>query len=262
MLGDDVDHLDGQAEVYIKSICLDAFRANLEELLAQQPSLSEAQCTEIRARAATTAVGQTHIRHFTGTSQVAYHKQVRAAFTNHTAPAEHMSDCPFLTFCVTHNGYRGPHAVAGEVYCIIYTDAGGWITSVPKESRIPKENGKSIFTIHDVALRDTAVAATTLAMPPAALASPTALETYLRNHLRLWSMQMIGPAPMMDNCISANEDRFVFAKRTFHYTGPRSNDIVTMFGRLNTEFGIRMDIKYGRSAATHFNVKTISWERV
>jgi ElaB/YqjD/DUF883 family membrane-anchored ribosome-binding protein len=268
MFGDDLEYFDhdsGRTERHIKQLCLEKLRANLEPVLAQHTTLSDAQRTEIRTRIESIPVESTHIRNFQGASQIAYYTAIRAAYASHTTPSEHISDCPFVTFGVTYNNYTAPHAVRGEVYCILYTEASGWITAVHKDSRIPSDNGKSVFTIHDTAIHDEAVAVNALAMPHEALVSPANLETYLRNHFRLWNENALhavyGIAPVMDSCIQAYEDRFVFSKRAFHHTSTSANDIERMIPRLNEEFGIRIKVNYCRPGAMHFGVKKIEWVR-
>lgn len=267
MFGDNLEYFDTDSaytESHIKQLCLETLRANIEVLLAQHTTLSDHQREEIRTKLATVTSGATHIRNFRGVQQLSYYKNIKAAHASHTAPSEHVSDFAFLTFGVTYGGYSAPHAVRGEVYCLIYTESAGWLPAVHKDSRIPIDNGKSVFTIHDTTVRDAAVAVGAVAMPREALVSPVNLERYLRNHLQLWneSAQADGPAPIMDPCIQAYDDRFKFSKRIFNHTTPRSNDIERILPRLNEEFSIRIKVTYCRPSKDYFGVKKIEWVRV
>lgn len=270
MFAENIDHFvsdpargEARSESLIKQLCLETLCANLDTVLAQHAdTLSLAQSDEIRIRLETLTAGATHIRNFQGVSQASYYKELRTAFVNHTVPSENMTDSPYLTFCVTYSNYTAPHAVCGQVYCVMYTDASGWMTAVHKDSRIPADSGKSVFTIHDTGIRDRAAAVGALAMPLEALRSPANLETYLQHHIRIWS-EPIGDAlaPIVDPCINAYEDRFVFSKRTFNYTSTRANDIQRMIPRLNERFGIHLKVTYCRPGALHFGVKKIEWTR-
>ena len=78
------------------------------------------------------------------------------AHMNLCASKEHISDFPFLTFCIVHEGFVPPsdmkippeYLVPGTVFAIFYTDVRGKFDAIPKESRISRVNDKTHFTIH------------------------------------------------------------------------------------------------------------------
>lgn len=83
------------------------------------------------------------------TSRKNYFRELRSAYLRGTAPAEHVSDAPFLTFVVVQN-YTDDGAIPGQVYCIFYTNTQGDRDTVHLESRIAVDNGRSIFSVHEI----------------------------------------------------------------------------------------------------------------
>jgi hypothetical protein len=60
-------------------------------------------------------------------------------------------------------------------------------------------------------------------------------------------------------CIQSNKERFSLPKSSFHYVGPKQNDVHMICERMGHEFGVKMKITYTRSGADFFNVKKIEW---
>jgi hypothetical protein len=54
---------------------------------------------------------------------------------------------PFLTFCVTFPEYQHELAVPGQVVAIFYTEQEGFYPSIHLESRLPKQDGQTHFTL-------------------------------------------------------------------------------------------------------------------
>jgi hypothetical protein len=167
-----------------------------------------------------------------------------------------------VTFLVVYRGYRGEGASPFHFYVIFYTDAtpgAFYIRSTHLESRIPKTNGKSIFSISNRALNIPLAAAGVTGFSDVSLASPRAFELALREYLTHWRT---ATHLEVSREISSVESRFAMDKATFHYISPRNNDVEVICGRVGTEFGVRLQTKYGRGTAGaggHFNLKSISW---
>jgi hypothetical protein len=88
-----------------------------------------------------------HIRRFQGESQLNYYKDQRRAIETDTTCREHMDDFPFLTFCITYPEYQHELAVPGQIVAIFYTEEEGFFPSIHLESRIPKQDGQTHFTL-------------------------------------------------------------------------------------------------------------------
>jgi len=249
------DMTDRQKGTY----CLGIFQQehNLAQL-REAPFLTAEQKQEILGFLGS-ANPDTHVRNLTGTSQLAYFKDLLQAHETHTTPAEHISDCPSMTFVIPHRGYRGIGSNPNHVYVLFYTYASSGarqIVTAPLLSRIPKTNGKSIFSQHELATQTTVVAGGGLTFDEASIASPARFEAALREYLRLYTtQQVLGVSPFL----VSNNDRFKFLKETFYYTSPRQNAVKDILRRVGPEFGLSLKIHYARSADTYFNVKKITW---
>jgi hypothetical protein len=255
-----------------KEFCIGYLQANLN-LIRESNLLSPEQKEEILARiesipshiedpiARRAAIGATHIRNLVGNSQLTYYNELKSAHQNGTTPAEHISDCPHMTFVVIHPGYRGVGAHQYHFYVVLYTDAGAgmeYIRSTHLASRIPKTTGKSIFSISDSATSEPLVAAGATGFCSANLATPAAFETALRQYLTHWMT-----STLTVSCeIQSVGARFSLDKAAFHYTNSKNNDIEQICRRVEHDFDIELRTKYARCSAGadgHFNLKSISW---
>jgi hypothetical protein len=137
----------------VKELCLGTLRADDCRLVREFDNINNQQREEILGSLVhVNARRDCHIRYMKDTSSTSrknYFKELHKAFIRGTAPAEHVSDAPFLTFVVVQN-YREDGAVPGNVYCIFYTNARGDNDTVHLESRIAVDNGRSIFSVHDI----------------------------------------------------------------------------------------------------------------
>lgn len=172
------------------------------------------------------------------------------AHASHTVPENIVSDFPFLTFCVTDTA----------VYCVCYTRASGSLDAIPLEKRIPRENGKSIFSIHDANVAADAAGVAGVTLPTHALRSPADFEVCVRE---LLTHCMNSQHVVYDPCIRTVDERMRFDKSAFHYESRTHNDLITVCERLGTEFGINIKIDYstGRLARTYFGVNAFTWTR-
>lgn len=90
---------------------------------------------------------QVHVRRFQGTSHPHYFKSMLEAVATSTTINEHIDEYPFITFCVTYPGYDHESAVPGRVFAIIYTTSVGLHPAINLNSRIPKQDEKTHFTL-------------------------------------------------------------------------------------------------------------------
>ena len=248
-------------EAMRKEHCLNVMRDNTA-IIRDSPQLSPEQKSEILSRLETITPSATHIRNLKNESQATYFKAMKEAHENGSTPAEHIPDCPHVTFLVVYRGYRGEGESPFHFYVIFYTDAkpgAYYLRSTHLESRIPKTNGKSIFSVSNRALNIPLTAAGVTGFSEASLASPRAFEMALREYLTHWRT---ATHLEVSREISSVENRFAMNKAMFHYIGSRSNDVEVICMRVGTEFGVRLKTKYGRGTAGaggHFNLKSISW---
>jgi len=190
-----------------------------------------------------------------------FKKYFRAVIEAHgakTACAEHVSDCPQMTFFITKDAIV-PNSNKRHLYVIFYTDATGGASpsmmAVDLKSRIPQTNGKSIFSIHEQQVDRPLVAGGVVGLDETKIKTPELLEGALREYLRLYRESAL----TVSRCIQSNKERFCLSKAAFHYVGPKQNDVVMMCADLGREFGVKMKITYARSSAGTFNLKKIEW---
>ena len=258
--GSQLEDLSGSAH-HLKDEARQLLRRNLH-LVASSDRYTPEQKAEIQAYAVA-AETPLHGRHYVSTSSdgcVTYYKQVLEAHKNGTTPSELITDCPPITSIIAEGGFPGlsePGANRRHVYFIFYTNAKGFEdrSDVHLLSRIPKTNGKSIFSVDHSTFDRPIVAGGVVGFDESATQSPARFETSLRQYLTLWRESSL----VVQRCIQSSDERFTFTKSAFHWTTAREHDVARICARLSTEFGIQMSIKYTRSGADKFNVKTITW---
>jgi hypothetical protein len=133
-----------------KRRCLLTLKENSEQLVNMNSNLTEAQKSEILQWLSVATSQSCHIRNYSGTSNQSMHRCHVNALKYNCASREGISDSSFLTFCITYPGFTplpDIEAIPGEVFVIIYTDAKGKDKCIDLESRIPKENGTTGFSL-------------------------------------------------------------------------------------------------------------------
>jgi len=195
-------------------------------------------------------------------SQLSYFKELLQAYENGTTPAELITDCPEMTFCVTYENYAVPGANKNHLYVIFYTRASSgpaWVKNTHLLSRITKTNGKSIFSFSDRAAdAPLAAAGATGFSEEKHLKTPEDFERALFSYLTHWSTSDL----TVTREIKSAKDRFALDKRKFHYKSSKDNDVLRICAELSETFSVNMKVKFARSsegARGHFNVKSISW---
>lgn len=150
-----IDDSKYEGELTIKSQCLmrlmeEDRRNDILRQIRESSNLTQDQKEEILEKLDTFTAEQCHYRAYKGISQPKAHKNHVDAYENNSASVEHISEAPFLTFCVVHTGYtslEGVRNIPGEVYAIFYTKAEGNFKRINFESRISTVNKKTHFTI-------------------------------------------------------------------------------------------------------------------
>ena len=124
------------------------------EWIRDHSLLTTEQKDEIQHRLSHFSCRETHLRHYKGTSNQGMYTAHTIAFETQTASSEHITEFPYLTFCVVYGDFQ-PTADArfrpteGEVYAILYTDAPGLFRSIHRGSRIPLHSGATHFSIQE-----------------------------------------------------------------------------------------------------------------
>ena len=223
--------------------------------IIQSAPFSEEQKAEILSFIRT---AQPHTRTLANGNSDSFKKYFSAVIEAHktkTAVAENVSDFSSMTFFITKDAIV-PHSNVRYVYVVFYTKADGIVPSIHLESRIPMTNGKSVFSIHDSHLDRPVAAGGVVGFDESKLKTPVEFESALRSYIMLWK----GSSLTVSRCIESVKERFAMSKAAFHYASAKENDVEKILKKLSTEFGIKLVVKYTRSAAEYFNVKTITWE--
>jgi hypothetical protein len=87
------------------------------------------------------------------------------------------------------------------------------------------------------------------------LKTPTAFEAAMRAYLTLQQTSTL----TVSKCIKSSGKHFRFDKAKFNWTSKGRHDVATILRRLNTDFNIKMDIKYVKGGDKHFNIESIVW---
>jgi hypothetical protein len=236
--------------------CRDFLLAH-ENLLDDAPFSAE-QKTEIKGFIAT-AYPHTRTLHTNPSESFKkYFSAVIAAHESKTAVAEHVAECPQMTFFITKDAIL-PNSNKRHLYVVFYTAATSGVVpgvmAVDLKSRIPQTNGKSVFSVHDHHVDRPLVAGGVVGFDESKIKTPALLESALRDYLRLYRESSLTVA----RCIQSNKERFSLSKPSFHYLGPKQNDVEAICVQLGREFGVKMKVTYARSGADSFNVKKIEW---
>jgi len=251
----------GADRLVIGHLCHKILSKNLH-LIRESPNYSAKQKEEILSQienANLSATGSFALRHMENKSQLNYFKKLREAYDAGTATGELIDDCRPLNFIVTYKGYTGHHANHRHLYVVFYTDATNGATpgmmATDLKSRIPQTNGKSVFSIHEQHVDRPLVAGGVVGFDESKIKTPALLESALREYMQLYRDSALTVA----RCIQSNKERFSLSKSSFHYLGPKENDVHMICERMGHEFGVKMKVTYARSGAASFNVKKIEW---
>lgn len=254
-------HKERTADADIKEACRNLLlerRGKLRAQVAISKVLTDEQKAEIHSflSAPTTP-------YFRATQPANYYQALLEGYATKTAPAEHISNGRGVTFVLYNPTLYGdiPGAMPNRVFVVFYTAAGPALdlASVNLVSRIPKTNGKSIFTPDDTDFDEPPVAGGVAGFRQATIQTPAAFEAALTEYLTAWrDAESLTYARL----IQSASGRFALDKRAFAYKGKEDNDVMRICARMGAAFGVRLAVKFARSSAGeggHFNVKEISW---
>ena len=255
----------GQREI-ILGRCVELLAANLPAIRAMP--MSDAQKEEIIAAVAKAKVntaGVCGLRNLTARSSYGpYFNKLVAGCATGTATGELSGECLPMIFNVVYGNFTDaagravPHANHRHLYVVFFTKAGAEPSNFGSGhflSRVPKSNGKSVFSPQAGRTDRPLVAGGVVGFDESMMKTPIGLETALRDYLNLQK----NTGFVVGSHLTANGDRWSLDKGAFHYRSAKDNDAQKICSRLSTEFGVKLSLKFGRSAATHFNLKTISW---
>ena len=185
-----------------------------------------------------------------------YFEAVIDGYNTKTAVSEHVTNNPEMTFFITEKSYKGAHANPRHLYVVFYTDANAGATGIMAanlESRIARTNGKSVFSFHEAATNEPALAGGAYCLFADDIKDQESLYAALYRYLILASTDA-----HFTKSISCNKDAFRFSIKAFP-NGKK--DVETICSRLGTKFGIKMSVKgkKGRTTEGFFNLAEISW---
>jgi len=263
-------HMNEEALALLRRRGLALLDASDRYTAAQKAEIRREVDVTVDAEAAAAAAGRPgptlHGRHYDGSSSdgcTSYYKQVLEGYASGTAPAELIDGCPIMTFVIVDSAFarKLPGSNHRHLYVIFYTRAGGLKDLSDRHllSRMPATTGKSVFS-HDLSTFDRAVAAAgAVGIALEDIKTPEKLEARLHEYLTLWRTSAL---VVSRSIVAPDAGCFKLSKTHYHYTSDTENDVKRMCARLETEFGLKkkqLDIKFARSAAHTFNLKSISW---
>ena len=138
----------------LRDTCLERFMAN-HRLVTENPDITEEQRDEILSNIGSSDIS---VRRYKVGSNANMYGTHMDAHLDRCASKEHVSDFPFLTFCIVFDEGAAPEGYTdakydvykrpGTVFAIFYTEAEGKMEVIPKESRLSRVSDATHFTIH------------------------------------------------------------------------------------------------------------------
>lgn len=253
---------DGDNDLMRGELCRNVLLQNLNKIENSSVLTSE-QKTEIMGFVRS---APPRVRNIKETNAEAHHNVLRevikAYSSQTTAPNHILSQHDNMNFIITHPNLR---KVVGanhrHLYIVFYTKASSgikWVNNTHHNSRIPETNGRSVFSLSKRATDVPLVATGFTGFSEANLKSPEELEKALHSYITHWKTSSL----TVSRQIQSNSNCFALSKTKFHFKDTKTNDVQSIITKLNTEFNIKMTVKYMRGskgARGHFNVKEISW---
>jgi hypothetical protein len=256
--------LPGQSMLTVKGWCLDRLFEKMD-LIENNANLTDEQKEEIITWLDDTTAEECKLRRYNDSSNQNQHKCHVDAYLDQYSSKEHISDFPFLTFCVVYPGFKQHESLkttvkAGEVYVIFYTEAEGYAHVINKDSRVARVNSDTHFTIHVIPEIAACVAGGIFGFSPKIKADADELYTQF-SHFIEFSKKDIGIV----------SKRFTSLRNGECITLPRSvygdafDKMKTVFGALEAKYDTK--ISYGVkkraptvSSCSDIELTYISWE--
>jgi hypothetical protein len=250
----------------IQMQCHELLLDNLQ-LIRDSPHYSAEQKAEILETIVRADPTTSHVKNHQDVTRIesssrlhgyAYYTQMLAACEAGTSHQQNLADENPLNFLVTYRGFGAAGANHRHLYVIFYTNAGApvGLQSVPLDSRMARTTGKSIFSVHESDVAAPLAAGGVAGIDESRMKTPALLEGALREYMTQWKEST---TLTYSRSIQSSKERFALDKTTFHWASKDSHDVATICAKLGAEFGVRMKMTYGRSAANYFNLKTITW---
>lgn len=237
---------------------------NQADVILRHPKLSEDQKAEIlsKLRDAVAEPNNVHVRYIhkeSASSQKSYYRDLLDHHRDQTTHTHHISGCESLNFVICLKDYN--EFQSRYVHAVFYTDAGAplGLPTVPADAKVPRTNGKSIFSLDSSAagVSGNAVAAGMITLDSSAVQTPAklteALDYWIRTSLTAPDTVTVG------RTIVSVRERFSLPLEAFHYVSTKNNDVERICATLSARYGVKVVSSYTRSGDRHFNLKSISW---
>jgi hypothetical protein len=130
----------------IAQLCLHTFSIEMVDHVTEEQRREIARILAVHQRGRYTNIRRFQSNNGYDSHPHYYNAMLKAVATN-TTVIEHITDYPRVTFCTTFPGYQHEDAVPGQVFAVFYTEAAGIFPKINMESRIPKQDGKTHFTL-------------------------------------------------------------------------------------------------------------------
>lgn len=259
-------HSSGADRLDIQAQCHELLLDNLQRI-RDSPHYSAEQKTEILETIVRADPATSHIKNHQDVTRIesesrlhgyAYYTQMLAACEAGTSHQQNLADENPLNFIVTYKGFGAAGANHRHLYVIFYTNAGApvGLQNVPLDSRVARTTGKSIFSVHDTHVAAPLAAGGVAGIDESRVKTPALLEAAVREYMTQWKESA---TLTYSRCIQSSKERFALDKAAFNWLSKDSHDVARTCAKLGAEFGVKMKMTYGRSAANYFNLKTISW---
>jgi hypothetical protein len=262
---DDTYHgiFDAERDERINLCRKELLKAKNLDLIRNSQYLTAEQKEEILNHARTAPARVRNIREANADAHHQVLREVIKAYAEKTAAPNHIvSQHDYLNFIITHPCLKKVEGANPRyLYVVFYTRASAgvaWVKNAHHNSRIPKTNGKSIFSFSEAATDVPLVAAGATGFSEAHLKAPENFEQALMAYLSHWRDSGLTTTRE----IQSTKDRFSLDKRKFHFVSTKDNDVRRICERVGSVFSVKMNIKFTRGTAGakgHFNVKSIAW---
>ena len=253
---EDTQLLDGLSRAEISDICMRTFSVDMiNEIFTAE------QRQEIIAKLHECIAGRisVHIRRFQNNSHPHYFKSMLEAVATNTTINEHIDDYPFLTFCITYPGYHNEASVPGQVFAVIYTESIGFYNVINLESRIPKQDDKTHFTLEIPLEMRSNPAGTIVSFTPAITNNPAEFK---KQFDELIKMSKTTHLHFSREIVSLNDGPICFQPRAYGMRMQHFNSIIAYLERKHS-----VQIIYerprlaniGHNDSLYYIVTRISW---
>jgi hypothetical protein len=206
----------------ISALCMRTFSADMLD-----ETFTEEQRQEIVEKLAR-YIGpkRARIRKFHADSHPRYFNSMLEAVATKTTINEHIVKYPFLTFCVTYPGYHNESSVPGQVFAVIYTKSIGFYNVINMDTRIPKQDGKTHFTLPLEMRNDPAGAV--VAFTPAIIDNPAEFKSQFDELIQKSKNSRLH---FSREIVSLNDGPICFQPRMYGIRMERFNAIISYLER-------------------------------